>query len=99
MFSETIIGDATLGQIVAWLVLGALIGPFVGRLMARSKKGFGLLGNLLIGLIGAFVGGVLFELLDITWGTDVALTLNDFIAAFIGAVLLVLTVQVINSRR
>lgn len=96
--SETIIGDVTFGQIIAWVILGVLIGSLVGRMVRNRKRGYGMVGNLLVGLIGAVIGGILFELLDITWGSDVALTLNDFIAAFAGAFIFVGILALINRR-
>jgi len=49
-----------------FLVIGAVAGWIAGLLMRGG--GFGLLGNIVVGIIGAFVGGFLFGLLGISAG-------------------------------
>jgi uncharacterized membrane protein YeaQ/YmgE (transglycosylase-associated protein family) len=93
---SVIFGSITLGQFIAWIILGLLIGSLVGRLLKNRKRGFGLLGNLIIGLIGAVIGGILFDFLDVGFGRDIALSLNDFVAAFVGALLFVGLVTLIR---
>lgn len=41
--------------IVLWLVIGAVAGWLAGQLM--RGRGLGLLGNIVVGIVGAFVGG------------------------------------------
>ena len=60
--------DVTVDQVVVWVIIGALAGSVAGMLMKREKKGFGLFSNLLIGLIGALIGGFLLDLLNINLG-------------------------------
>ena len=45
------------GGIIAWLVVGLIAGFLAGKMMAGG--GFGLLGDIVIGLIGSLVGGFL----------------------------------------
>lgn len=44
-------------SIIAMLVVGAVAGWLAGQIMSGS--GFGLVGNILIGIAGAFVAGLL----------------------------------------
>ncbi|MBK8068696.1 MAG: GlsB/YeaQ/YmgE family stress response membrane protein [Rhodanobacteraceae bacterium] len=44
-----------LTAIVLWLVIGAVAGWLAGQLM--RGRGLGLVGNIVVGIIGAFVGG------------------------------------------
>jgi uncharacterized membrane protein YeaQ/YmgE (transglycosylase-associated protein family) len=82
----------SLDQVIVWIIIGLLGGSLAGAIMTRERKGFGVLRNLGIGLIGALVGGLLFRLLGIFPGLDrVAISLRDVVAALIGS-LLVLTV-------
>lgn len=53
------------GLIVA-LAIGAIAGWLAGNLMKGG--GFGLLGNIVVGIIGAFVGSFVFGLLGISFG-------------------------------
>lgn len=94
--NEAIIGNITAGQLLAWVILGLLVGSFVGRIVRRRQRGFGLIGNLVIGLVGAVIGGFLFDALDVQLGRDVVLSLNDFIAAFCGALIFIALVTLIR---
>jgi len=70
-------------SLIGWLLMGALAGWLSGELV--RGKGFGCLGNILLGLIGAVVGGWLFEQLHIeAYGF-----IGGLAAATIGAVLVV----------
>lgn len=81
----------TISQILAWLIAGALVGSFTGLVIKRSKKGFGWLTNLGIGLAGALIGGALFRLFGIDLGlSGISISLEDLVAAFVGALLLLI---------
>ena len=83
--------NITWEQVVVWLVVGALAGSFVGTIVKRSKEGFGRFTNLGVGLVGALIGGVLFALLPIDLGLgDIAVSLEDLVAAVVGAFILLI---------
>ena len=91
--------EFSLGEIVVWLVVGALTGPVVGLVVKRNREGFGRWRNLGIGLAGALIGGLLFKLLHIDLGLDsFTIRLQDLIAAFVGAVLFLLGIALSNRR-
>ena len=78
----------SLDQIVVWLIIGLLGGSLAGLIIKRDPKGFGVLGNLGLGLAGAFVGGLLFRVLGLLRGLDsVAISLRDVVAAVVGSLL------------
>ena len=56
--------NITIDQLIVWLLVGALAGSIVGMLVKRTKKGFGHIINLGIGLVGALIGGFLFDLFN-----------------------------------
>jgi uncharacterized membrane protein YeaQ/YmgE (transglycosylase-associated protein family) len=59
-----------------------------GLIIVRERKGFGILRNLGVGLVGALVGGLVFRVLGIFPGLDkVAISLRDVVAALIGSLL------------
>ncbi len=90
----------TFGEILIWLIVGGLIGSFVGRLATRSKKGYGRVPNLFLGLVGAVVGGVVFEIFNIDLGLgDLSVSFEDLIAAFVGSVLVLATVWTVRRYR
>lgn len=65
-----------------FLLIGLVAGWLAGILM--KGRGFGLIGNLVVGVIGGFLGGSLFGLLGIGGGGLV----GSLIAAVVGAVIL-----------
>jgi len=80
----------TIGEMVAWLIIGALAGTLAGRLVTFSKKGLGLWTNLAVGMGGALVGGLVRKLAGVDFGLGVVtLTFEDLIAAFLGSLVLI----------
>lgn len=78
----------TLSELFVWLVVGLLAGSLAGLVVKRRREGFGRFANLGIGLAGALIGGVLFDLLGIDLGlASISVSLQDVFAAFIGALL------------
>ncbi len=74
------------------LVVGIVAGWLAGRVMAGG--GFGLIGDLIVGLIGAFIGDWLLPQLGIHLGVGiVALIVN----AFIGAVVLLFILRLVSG--
>jgi uncharacterized membrane protein YeaQ/YmgE (transglycosylase-associated protein family) len=67
-----------LQALVIWLVIGAIAGWLAGQIMTGG--GFGLVGNIIVGIIGAVVAGYLFPNLWAPFG-------NAFIAAVINALI------------
>ncbi len=93
--------DITLDEVIAWLIVGALAGSLAGMLVKRRKEGFGRLWNLVIGLIGALIGGLLFKVLGINLGllAEVRITLQNLVAALVGSLVFLAIVWCIRSWR
>ena len=81
--------DISFAQIIVWLVLGAAAGMVVGYFVQRRRNKALNLQSMAIGLVGAVLGGILFELLDINIGSELAFTFNDLVASITGALILV----------
>ncbi len=77
--------------LVTFLAIGALAGWLAGTLM--KGRGFGLLGNIVVGIIGAVVGGFVFSLLGISAGG----LMGSIITATAGAVILLWAVGIIKK--
>jgi uncharacterized membrane protein YeaQ/YmgE (transglycosylase-associated protein family) len=79
---------------MGWLyiiVIGILAGFLAGKIM--RGKGFGLVVDLLLGIVGAFVGEQIFGLLGITaWGLP-----GQLIMAVVGALLILYVVRLIKK--
>ncbi|GAB4314866.1 MAG: hypothetical protein Kow00117_07000 [Phototrophicales bacterium] len=95
---EVIFGDVTLGQLIFWLIIGGAIGSIVGRVLRDRRRGYGMIGNIVVGLIGALIGGFLFDQLNINIWDDIVISFNDLIAAFVGAVLFVTAIWFIRRQ-
>jgi uncharacterized membrane protein YeaQ/YmgE (transglycosylase-associated protein family) len=78
--------------IIAWLVVGLIAGWLTGLFFRGA--GYGILMDLLLGLIGAFIGGIVVSLVASGpigfWGS--------IVVAFIGAVILVAIVRALSPR-
>ncbi len=89
----------TLDELIVWLVVGALAGAFTGLVVKRHKRGFGALANLSLGLVGALIGGFLFKLLRLDLGLGrIAVSLDDLVAAFVGALIFLGLVRLLRRR-
>lgn len=77
-------------NIIAWLVLGLIAGA-IAKAIDPAARGSGMLGTILLGIIGAFVGGTLATLF--TTGklvfTATTLSLPGIIVAVLGAIIAV----------
>lgn len=87
-------------EIAVWLITGLLAGSLAGLVVKRKKEGFGWLTNLAFGLVGAAVGGFLFRQLGIQVGLPkITVDLNQVVAAFAGALIVVVLVAIFNRKR
>jgi len=71
--------------ILLWIIFGALVG-WVASMIIGNNEEQGALGNIIVGIIGAFLGGLLVSLLG---GSGVTgFNLGSFLVALLGAVVL-----------
>ena len=73
-----------------WLIIGAFAGWLAGKLV--HGYGFGLLANIVIGILGAVVGGYILPQL----GFIPASAAGDFVAATLGAVILLVAIGLVR---
>jgi uncharacterized membrane protein YeaQ/YmgE (transglycosylase-associated protein family) len=76
------------------VIVGIVAGWLAGKVVAGG--GFGLLGDLVIGIIGAFIGDWLLPRLHLHLGTGI---LSAILNATIGAVILLVVVRAAFARR
>lgn len=87
------------GEVIVWLIVGGLAGSLTGRLVTRKKEGLGRWTNLGVGLVGALVGGYLFQLFNIDLGLgEIKVTFEDLIAAVCGSLLFLLGLTLIRKK-
>ena len=80
-----------LEALLIWLLIGAVAGFLAGVVV--KGYGFGLVGNIIIGIVGAVVAGALLPKLGVFPGTDL---IGQIVSATLGAVGLLLLISVIR---
>jgi uncharacterized membrane protein YeaQ/YmgE (transglycosylase-associated protein family) len=79
---------------LAWIMVGAIAGWLAGKVM---KSGGGLLTDIIVGIVGAIIGGFLFNALGL--GGTTGLNIWSIFVAFIGAVALLFAIRMFNGRQ
>jgi uncharacterized membrane protein YeaQ/YmgE (transglycosylase-associated protein family) len=79
--------------VIGWLLVGLIAGWLAGKV--SRGRGFGCIANILIGLVGAFLGGWIFTKLGIFGGG----LLYSIAAATLGAVILVAIARLFAGGR
>jgi uncharacterized membrane protein YeaQ/YmgE (transglycosylase-associated protein family) len=88
-------------NILAWIVLGLIAGA-IAKAIYPGSQGGGILSTMILGIIGAFLGGTLFTLLrtgtlQIT-ATGAGLSIPGLIVAIIGSILAIYLWELFQRR-
>ncbi len=75
--------------LILWIVIGGVIG-WLASIIMRTDAQQGILLNIIVGVVGAFVGGLIFSGGSIN---NSPLTLTSFIVSLVGAVILLAIVN------
>lgn len=78
-------------SLIAWLVIGAIAGWLAGTFVKGG--GFGLIGDIIVGVIGAFIGGWLAGMLHIHIGAG---WISAIITAAVGAAVLLVILRLVR---
>lgn len=81
--------------ILAWIIIGGLAG-WLASVMVEGG-GMGVLGDIIVGIVGAFLGGLVFSALGNTGVTG--FNLWSFFVALVGAVVLLGIVRLVSGGR
>ena len=76
-----------LSALIVMLIIGAVAGWLAGQIVAGF--GFGLVGNIVVGIVGALIAGWLFPRLGIGMGGGI---IGAIVSATIGAVILLVVI-------
>ena len=81
--------------ILIWIIVGAIAGFVASKVL--SGRGMGLLWDIVVGIVGAFLGGWLAGLagFGVSPGT---LTVGGLLSAFVGAVILLVVFRALTHR-
>ena len=92
--ANLILAQVTLSQVIWWIVVGLIAGALAGLVMRGS--GYGIVGDIIVGIIGAIIGGWIFS----QFGVGTGGIIGSIIVAFIGACILIVILRLIaNATR
>lgn len=81
-----------IGEIVMWIIFGGLAGWLASIIVGKNSQ-IGIVGNIVVGVIGAFIGGALLP------NDGDTFDLGSFVAAVIGAIILLLIVNAFTRNK
>lgn len=82
-------------DILTWIIVGLVAGVLASLIVGGS--GYGLIGEIVIGMVGALVGGWIFR--ETGWQSPFAGIAGTIFVAFVGALLLLVVVHVVQRAR
>ncbi len=77
---------------ITWLIVGLIAGVLASLVMGGT--GYGLIGDIIIGIVGAFVGGWLFTAMGVA--VPLAGLPGTILVAFVGAVVLLFVIRLVR---
>src|SRR5438477_13175922 len=80
-------------HLIGFLIMGAIVGWLAGKIM--SGHGYGIIWDVVLGIVGSFIGGFVFSVL---LGVQPTGLVVSFIVALIGAVVLVGIVHMLRGE-
>ncbi|MBB6124513.1 GlsB/YeaQ/YmgE family stress response membrane protein [Sphingobium subterraneum] len=77
--------------LIIWLIIGGVVG-WLASIIMRTDAQQGILLNIVVGIVGAFLGGLIFS-----GGTiNQVLTLSSFLVSLVGAIILLAIVNLVR---
>ena len=81
-------------NILFWIIVGVVAG-FLAKVVVPGEGPGGVIGDLVVGVLGALIGGFVAGMLHITFGG----VLGTLLMAFLGAVILLFILRAVTGRR
>lgn len=82
--------------ILLWIIFGIIVGA-VARWIVPGESPGGIIGDLIVGIVGAFLGGWIFSFFGHVGVTG--FNLGSFVCAVIGAIVLLWIIRAFSGRR
>jgi len=82
-------------SVIGWIILGLISGFIASKIVNKSGQGF--LMDIVLGIVGAIVGGVIFSALGI--GGITGFNLWSMVVAVIGAIIVLVIYHWVSGRR
>lgn len=80
-------------DIIFYIIIGLVAGWLAGAIM--KERSMGLLGNLIVGIMGAIIGAYIFEFFGISAGG----LIGSLVSAILGAIILLFIIQQIRKSQ
>lgn len=80
-------------SLIIWLIVGAVAGWLAGQIV--KGHGFGLVGNIVVGIVGAFLAGWLLPMVGLNLGIGSPIV-SAIIYGMIGAIILLVLIGLIK---
>jgi uncharacterized membrane protein YeaQ/YmgE (transglycosylase-associated protein family) len=82
--------------LVSWIILGGLAGWIASMIMKRNES-MGIFANIFVGIIGAFIGGLVMNLIG---GQGITgFNIGSFLIALVGSVILLAIVNLVKRGK
>ncbi|MFZ5749265.1 MAG: GlsB/YeaQ/YmgE family stress response membrane protein [Pseudomonadota bacterium] len=78
--------------LLVWLVVGGVVG-WLASIVMRTDAQQGIFLNIVVGIVGAFLGGWIFSSADIN---DGVVTIGTFLVSLVGAIILLAVVNLVR---
>jgi uncharacterized membrane protein YeaQ/YmgE (transglycosylase-associated protein family) len=82
-------------DVLTWIIVGLVAGLLAS--LAMGGIGYGIFGDIIVGILGALIGGWLFARMG--WSSPFGGIAGAIFVAFIGAVVLLLIIRLIRGAR
>ena len=83
-------------DILIWIIFGALAGWIASIIMQKNKK-MGAIANIVVGIVGAFIGGYIMEFFGVE--VEAGFNFTSLLVAVLGAVVLLWVLGFFLGRR
>ena len=80
-------------ELLVFLIVGAIAGWLAGQIVKGG--GYGLIGDIIVGIVGAYIAGFLFPRLGISLGAGIV---GEIISAAIGAIILLVVIRAVKRN-
>jgi uncharacterized membrane protein YeaQ/YmgE (transglycosylase-associated protein family) len=100
---DTVVVSFNVQSVVTSIIVGLIAGA-LASVLVRGRR-FGFLGSIILGILGAIVGGFIFSLFNFQidpnslLGTSITIRLIDIVVAFIGALIILVLYIALFGRR
>ena len=78
---------------IIWIIVGAIAGWLAGIVM---KSSHGLVTNIILGIVGSFVGGFVLTLIPGTQAVEPGFSLGHILTAMVGAIIVIAVARFIR---